>query len=203
MGAARASLERKMLSYFGLIAAASLLITIEFVYAIQDATPDVTVAAKSAQSAVDTVNHVVTSLGALRNKALLMCVVQATVTLIVLVMFMRRITGPLQHMVETATCISEGDLSRTIRIGTKDEIGLLGETINSLTSNIQEIVAVASSVADSVGSDLESLRANSSTSPEFQARLDEIENKLTGFRELVADFNLFPAPPASLDERTV
>ena len=35
----RSSLERKMLSYFGLIAAASLLITIEFLWAIRVTTP--------------------------------------------------------------------------------------------------------------------------------------------------------------------
>lgn len=195
------SLERKMLSYFGLIAAASLLITVEFVYAIHEATPDFAAVATDPQAALDSAGRIEGSLRALRNKAFLMCVVQAAVTLIVLVMFMRRITSPLQHMVETATLISEGDLSRTIRIRTKDEIGLLGDTINGLTSNMQEIVTLASSVADSVSSDVKALRTVSEGNPEFRARLDEIEGKLRGFRELVADFTLFPAPPTSQKDK--
>ncbi len=146
----RSSLERKMLSYFGLIAAASLLITIEFVWAIREATPQPMAAVEissAPSSALDAVRH---RMETLRGKAVLMCVVQATVTLIVLIMFMRRITGPLQQMVEEAKVISDGDLSRTIPVRTRDEIGLIGETINGLTSNIQEIVALGLSTEASM-----------------------------------------------------
>ena len=144
------TLERKMLSYFGLIAAASLLITFEFVWAIRGATPELEAFTRSPEAGLDAGMSVINALTSLQNKALLMCVVQAVVTLIVLIMFMRRITGPLQQMVESSRAISDGDLSQTIRIRSKDEIGLLGDTINGLTSNIQEIVALGSTTEESL-----------------------------------------------------
>jgi methyl-accepting chemotaxis protein len=192
----RSSLERKMLTYFGLIAAASLLITMEFVYAIQVATPTPAALTRTPAEALDVAGGVVHSLQSLRNKALLMFVVQAAVTLIVLIMFMRRITGPLQHMVETSKEISDGDLSRTIRIRSKDEIGLLGETINGLASNIQELVALGRSTGDSLQHVLARLRDKAKSQPDLTPDIDELDTRLSGFCDLMGDFTLFPAPPA-------
>ena len=193
----QSSLERKMLSYFGLIAAASLLITVEFVYAIQAATPGPEALSPASADSSTAIAMVVNSLHSLRGKALLMCVVQAVVTLIVLIMFMRRITGPLQHMVETSRLISEGDLSQTVRIRTPDEIGLLGETINGLASNIQELVALGLSTKHSLQESLEDLRTKVGEPTEAATEVDEIERKLEMFGDLMSDFKLFPAPPAA------
>jgi methyl-accepting chemotaxis protein len=190
----QSSLERKMLSYFGLIAAASLLITIEFMYAIQTAAPDIQALCQPGASPPDVMSSIAPALASLREKAALMFAVQVIVTLIVLIMFMRRITGPLQHMVETSRVISDGDLSRTVQIRTKDEIGLLGETINGLTSNIQEIVAFGMSTEASLRSDLQALRACTSDDPSCRERLDEMDIALDGFRDIVNSFKLFPDP---------
>ena len=189
----RSSLERKMLTYFGLIAAASLLITFEFIWAIQDAMPAAGVAAGDSVSG-GVVQGVVSALASLRSKALLMFVVQAVVTLIVLIMFMRRITGPLQKMVESSRVISEGDLSQTIEIRTGDEIGLLAETINGLTSNIQEIVAFGLSTDASLRAPLADLRLRIGNDPDCHEKLDEIEERLAGFRGILEGFRLLPAP---------
>jgi methyl-accepting chemotaxis protein len=190
----QSSIERKMLSYFGLIAAASLLITFEFVWAIKAAAPDPKIVAGAVSMSPDAVERLAASLHTLRNKALLMSAVQATVTLIVLIMFMRRITGPLQHIVEKARIISDGDLSQTIRIRSSDEIGLLAETVNGLAGNIQEIVALATATADSVRTDVEKLRQEWQSSPQFQPGLESIEAKLDSFKQVMDDFKLFPAP---------
>lgn len=183
-----------MLSYFGLIAAASLLITIEFVWAIREATPRQEMLTQSASSPSETLQAVRHRMESLRNKAFLMGGVQAAVTLIVLVMFIRRITGPLQKMVEHSRMISEGDLSRTINIQRRDEIGLLGETINGLTSNIQEIVALGLSTEASVRPQLERLQSRLSDDPACREQIDRIEDTLKGFREILEEFKLFPAP---------
>jgi methyl-accepting chemotaxis protein len=190
----RSTLERRMLTYFGLIAAASLLITVEFVYAIDAATPTNSIATSIAQGQDQEVVHMMSGLKSLRNKALLMFVVQAAVTLIVLIMFMRRITGPLQHMVEMSGAISGGDLSRTITIRTKDEIGLLAETINGLTSNIQEIVAFGQSNDYSLRATVEKLRKDIGDKPKVEEAVDELESTLDGFKDILDSFTLFPAP---------
>jgi methyl-accepting chemotaxis protein len=186
----RSSLERKMLSYFGLIAAASLLITVEFVLAIRQAA----IHANALESG-STVVHVLESL---RYKAVLMCVVQAVVTLIVLIMFIRRITGPLQSMVEQAEVISQGDLSQTIRVPGKDEIALLAETINGLTSNIQEIVGLSLSTDLAVRSLLADLHAQLHEQPEAHEQLGEIEVKLDQLRSFMEEFKLLQPPMATV-----
>jgi methyl-accepting chemotaxis protein len=190
----RSSLERKMLSYFGLIAAASLLITIEFLWAIRLITPQSELIGESASLSLESLQTITLGLASLQNKALLMFVVQGVVTLVVLIMFMRRITGPLQRMVEDTSAISEGDLSRVIRIDRKDEIGLLGETINGLTSNIQEIVALGLFAESDVHALIDELQTCAASDPVCRQRLNEIRNRLSGYRDMLNDFKLLPAP---------
>jgi len=186
-----------MLSYFGLIAAASLLITIEFVWAIREATPQPVSATEASVAQSLSLDALRERMEILRGKAVLMCVVQATVTLIVLIMFMRRITGPLQQMVEESEIISDGDLSRSIQVRTRDEIGLIGETINGLTSNIQEIVALGLSTEASVRQPLAALRSRVTDDSESRALLDDIEARLDNFKEIAEGFKLLPPPSAS------
>jgi methyl-accepting chemotaxis protein len=185
-----------MLSYFGLIAAASLLITLEFVWAIHKATPGLDPGAHVLPYTDADGKSVVAALQSLENKALLMFVVQAVVTLTVLIMFMRRITGPLQHMVEVASAISEGDLSRAIQVRTSDEIGLVGEMINGLTSNIQELVALGLSTESSLRAPIDAL-CRLHLAPEADRSLDEIRTRLTDFTDMMRTFKLFPAPSAA------
>jgi len=188
------TLERQMLTYFGLIAVASLFITVEFVWAIQTAISEAGALTHASPEVELTGARVLKVLRVLRNKAFLMFVVQAVVTLIVFIMLMRKITGPLQQMVEQAKVICEGDLSRTIEICKRDEIGLLGETINALTSNIQEIVAFGLTTDSAVRIPLEYLQAHIGDDSKYREQLDKIEESLAGFRSILEDFKLFPAP---------
>lgn len=184
----RSSLERRMLNYFLLIAVASLLITAEFVWAIRQVTPQ---SSPPTSEVIDSVTHGIRSL---QTKACLMFVVQAVETLIVLVMFVRKITTPLQHMVNEAEIISNGDLSRIIPVGAKDEIGLIGQTINALTSNIQEMAALGLHTEESVRAPLASLRGRLTSDPESRKRLDEIETALDSFRDIARHMKLLPGP---------
>ncbi len=195
----RSSLERQMLTYFGLIAAASLLITVEFVWAVQRAMSEAGGFVQSSRVADDSAAAMLAVFGALRNQAFMMCVVQVIITLVVLIMFIRRITGPLRQMVKQARAISEGDLSRTIQVSRQDEIGLLGETINGLTSNIQEIVAIGLSTDALLRTQLEELRTRTAEDPVCRDRLDKIEERLSGFRDILEGFKLLPAPPAGTE----
>ncbi|RJQ84490.1 MAG: methyl-accepting chemotaxis protein [Desulfobacteraceae bacterium] len=188
------SLARQMLIYFGFIAVAALLITVEFVWAVR-------IIMSQAQAMVqlpagaDGIAHILTALRTLQEKAFLIGIVQALVTLIVLVMLIRRITDPLQHMIEKARRISEGDLSRTIRVHRRDEIGLLAETINGLTSNIQEIVAFGMSTEASLQASLKGLRDRVKQDPIGCAQMEKMEKTLGGFGALLEGFQLLPAPP--------
>ncbi len=197
----RSTLERQMLTYFGLIAAASLLITVEFVWAVQRAMSEAGGSMHASRGVDDSAAAMLAMFGALRNQAVIMCVVQAVITLVVLFMLIRRITGPLQQMVKQARAISEGDLSRTIEISRRDEIGLVAETINGLTSNIQEIVAIGLSTDALLRPPIEELRTRIGDDPDSSEQLDRIEERLDGFKSILEGFELLPAPLAEGEVR--
>jgi methyl-accepting chemotaxis protein len=187
-----ASLARQMLIYFGFIAMAALLITVEFVWAVR-------IIMSQAQdlpnfAGADGIDYLLANLRTLQNKAFLIGIVQAAFTLIVLVMLIRRITDPLQQMIDRAWLISEGDLSRTIPVVRNDEIGLLAETINGLTSNVQELVAFGLSAESALKVSLKALRERLADDPVGCAQLDQIEKTLAGFGMLLEGFQLLPAP---------
>lgn len=195
----RSSLERKMLSYFGLIAAASLLISIEFILAIRQAEMNANTFSTLNIGPQETIAAVIHSLEWLGSKALLMCGVQVVVTFIVLIMFIRRITGPLQDMVEKAEIISAGDLSQTIHVPGTDEIALLAETINALTSNIQEIVQLALINDESIRQSLEDLKNHKGGSAEIRHSVAQMESKMDNLRDFLQEFTLLP-PPSNVSE---
>jgi methyl-accepting chemotaxis protein len=194
-----ASLARQMLIYFGFIAMAALLITVEFVWAVRTIMSQAEALQSPGAAGID---PLLASLRTLQNKAFLIGIVQALVTLTVLVMLIRRITDPLQQMIDKAWLISEGDLSRTIPVVRNDEIGLLAETINGLTSNIQELVAFGLSAEGSLRVSLKALRERLADDPAGCAQLDKIEKTLAGFTLLLEGFQLLPAPETHLEETT-
>jgi methyl-accepting chemotaxis protein len=186
------SLARQMLIYFGFIAMAALLITVEFVWAVRIIMSQAQ--ALQSLSSADGIDHLIANLRTLQNKAFLIGIVQAVFTLIVLVMLIRRITDPLQQMIDKAWLISEGDLSRTIPVLRNDEIGLLAETINGLTSNVQELVAFGLSAESSLRISFNALRERLADDPVGCEQLNRIEKTLAGFGMLLEGFQLLPAP---------
>jgi len=145
------SLQRTMIIYFLLIGFASLLVGIEFVAEtngpeLRDALIDNI----ERYSAGETdINAVFSPIDRLRNKAILMIIIIMTVMIIVLTMFIKNITEPLQHMIEISKKISTGDLSLTIRIRSHNELAELGNVINEMSSNLQEIIHISRNICSS------------------------------------------------------
>lgn len=55
-------------------------------------------------------------------------------------LFIRNIVEPLEHVLTAVRKITEGNLDTTVPIRNSDEIGKIGEQINALSVNIQEIL---------------------------------------------------------------
>jgi methyl-accepting chemotaxis protein len=136
-------LERKLLAYFLLIAVAALMIGVEFVVEMNSLTLKQQLWEKMSSSEIghefSKDSPAFDPIEKLRNKIIIMFAVLTVVVAIVLIMFIRNITAPLQHMVNIARQINRGDLSRIVRVESTDEIGTLGSAINELTSNLQEV----------------------------------------------------------------
>ena len=134
-------LEIRLLNYFLLIALAAIMIGIEFFFEMgQDDLKQ-----RICSTPVQNISESITlnpdespTLTTLRNKIVIMFGVLTIVVAIVMTMFIKNITMPLQKMADAARYINEGDLSHVIEVNTQDEIGMVGKAINELTSNLQE-----------------------------------------------------------------
>lgn len=147
----RGSLQRSMIIYFLLIGFASSLVGIEFILdthsqELRDSLLQNYERLSRNEIKVDDAFQPVKNL---RNKAILMVCIVMIVVAIVLMMFIKKITEPLQHMIETARKISAGDLSQTVAISTENELSELGNVINDLTSNLQELLLLSEDVCAS------------------------------------------------------
>jgi methyl-accepting chemotaxis protein len=147
------SLQRTMIIYILLIGFAALLVSSEFVLDTHSTAlkQELTQNFQRYVSGDLSQDQVYDPLVRIRNKAIMMVGVILVVVVIVLTMFIKTITEPLQHMVEVSKAISAGDLSRTTRVETKNELSQLSAGIDDMSTNLQEIIMLSQSVCDSAG----------------------------------------------------
>lgn len=181
-------LEVRLLHYFLLIAFAAVLIGVEFYFEMNRADlwhgicADFGIAGEALNPQ---------ALQQLRDKVVIMFGVLTAVVAIVLMMFIKNITLPLRRMLDVVNKINEGDLSQEVAVESKDEIGQVGQTINDLVSNLQEVAAFTSSTTRDIETKLDGLAARVETEPD-SARDDirEIKNDLASLRDFLDSFTL-------------
>ena len=131
------------------------------------------------------------ALSDLRNKIVVMFGVLTIVVSIVMMMFVKTITRPLQRTLDTARLINDGDLSQVIRIEAQDEVGQLGIVINELTSNFQEIATSTSAMINAIESRLDTLSESlPDNNPDNAEQITLIRQELDALHAFVDSFNL-------------
>ncbi len=140
-----------MIIYFLLIGFASLLVGVEFIADTQSGELKETLLDNFSKYANREINAdtVFVPIVKLRNKAILMVAIILVVMIIILTMFIKNITEPLQHMIEVSRKISKGDLSQTVAINSQNELAQLGNVINEMSSNLQEITLLSQNLCES------------------------------------------------------
>ena len=148
------SLQRTMLVYFLLIGVASLFVSFEFIADTnsQELRQELISNFQKLSQAEMVIDDVFKPIEKIRNKAILMIAIIMFVMAIVLTMFTKNITEPLQHMIEMAKKLATGDLRQTIEIQTGNELAELGNVINELSSNLQETTLLSKNVC-TIGAD--------------------------------------------------
>jgi methyl-accepting chemotaxis protein len=78
------------------------------------------------------------------NFALAMMIFLASVTaacaLILTFVMTKKITSPLQQMIEVSQEIAQGDLTKRVVLNDKGELGLLGDALNSMVDNLSALI---------------------------------------------------------------
>ncbi len=148
----KGSLQRSMIIYFLMISFASLMIASEFLYDTHSKVlyTELTRNFDRLQSGTLQPAQAFQPIRIIRDKAILMVVLFLVVVLILLTMFIKNITEPLQHMIEASKLVSAGDLSQTVTIRTDNELAELGNTVNDLTSNLQEMILLSRGISTTV-----------------------------------------------------
>ena len=188
-------LELFLLNYFFLIAIAAMMIGVEFYFEMskpglkQDICATQTVINDHTEIEVTGTDS--PALSNLRNKIVVMFGVLTIVMAIVMMMFVKNITHPLQRTLDTAKLINDGDLSQVIKIESNDEVGQLGIVINELTSNFQEIATSTSVMINALESRIETLSSLVEDDvPGSAKQIALIRQDLDALRAFVDSFNL-------------
>ena len=184
----RYSLQRTMIIYFLLIGFASLLVGIEFLADFQSG--------ELKQELWQNINELKTEqltpeaifapIDRLRSKAILMVGIVMFVMIIVLTMFIRNITEPLQHMITLSQKISAGDLNHTVRIHESNELADLGNVINDLASNLQEIILLSQRTCESGQAFVDKGLQYLNEGITHEANIFEMKNALENYAEELA-----------------
>jgi len=182
-------LEFRLINYFLLIAFAAILIGIEFYFEMDSAhgkdicnIPE----QQSFSSGIPEGNP----LEDLRNKILIMFMLLSIVVAIVLTMFIKNITNPISKMVIVSRSINDGDLSQTIVIDQHDEIAEVGEAINELASNLQEIATFTSVTANESLEIIKKLELPAKDNAEIQQIKNDLEKNIKSISGFVSSFKL-------------
>ncbi|RLB83524.1 MAG: hypothetical protein DRH24_06785 [Deltaproteobacteria bacterium] len=194
------SLQRTMIIYFLLIGVASLLVGFEFIIDThrEELSKELLSSIGKYSNNEIKADQVLQPVARLRNKAILMVAIIMFVMVVVLTMFIKNITDPLQHMIETSREISRGDLSCTINICSNNELAELGSVINEMSSNLQEIILLSknlcSSGNDFAGNILAILKNRNLRSEDIIRIKEEttcFKTELESLNQVVDDFNFY------------
>lgn len=177
--------------YFLLIGVASLMVGLEFV--VDTHRKDlkeqlISNLEKYSQREID-LEQAFRPIDRLRSKALMMIAIIMFVMIIVLTMFIKNITGPLQHMIEMSKEISNGNLSRTIEINSNNELAELGNSINEMSSNLQEIILLSNNICSSGNNFIERTNHVLEKKNLCNEDLQIIKGELCCFKEKIESYN--------------
>ena len=187
-------LEITLLNYFFLIAIAAMMIGVEFYFEMSKPGLQQEICINSTIITDDTKptsEQKPPALANLRNKIVVMFGVLTIVMAIVMMMFVKNITRPLQRTLDTAKLINDGDLSQVIKIETHDEVGQLGIVINELTSNFQEIASSTSGMINAIETRIDALSETlDDNASDSSKQITMIRHELDSLRAFIDSFNL-------------
>lgn len=132
-----------MIFYFLLIAIANILVAGEIIWELKSPQYKTLLTSEINQikAGKKPVNAVYAIIDRISQKFVVMILILIIVSAVVLFLFVWQIASPIQYMINQAEKMADGDLSIRIDIKSEDEIALLGNLINELSINLQEVIA--------------------------------------------------------------
>jgi methyl-accepting chemotaxis protein len=185
----RYSLQRTMIIYFLLIGFASVLVGVEFMADFHSGKLKAEIWENFRNLGPDQhyQEQIFAPIDRMRSKAMLMVGIIMLVMVIVLTMFIKNITEPLQHMIRISKKISGGDLSQTVGVEANNELADMGNVINEMASNLQEIILLSRRMCSQGQLFVTDILAQLKARPVSPDRLEKIE---TSVKKISKDLSL-------------
>jgi len=189
-----------MIIYFLLIGFASVLVGVEFLADFQSGGLKEELWENMRIYGFDEIHHeaIFAPIDRMRTKAVLMIAIIMVVMGIVLTMFIKNITEPLQHMISLSEKISAGDLSQTIQIDANNELADLSNVINEMASNLQEIILLSHRMCgegrkfvDEALRQLEERPVSEKSADQLEETVRRLSGDLDMLDEVIAYFNVY------------
>jgi len=117
----------------------------------------------AAEAAQLRANGSVSALEAASTVMIIGLVVAFFIGVVMAVFLTKMITGPVMKGVDFAKTLSQGDLTKTVDVYQKDEIGVLAEALRNMQDKLTGVVADVQSATDNVAAGSEELSASSET----------------------------------------
>ena len=94
--------------------------------------------------------------------------------LILIFLYILKLLNPLKKITSEIKSFSKGDLSRRVKINSKDEIGILANSFNNMASNLEELITTREELLRDIGHELRTPIAKGKFAIE---KLEETDNK--------------------------
>jgi methyl-accepting chemotaxis protein len=146
----KSSIRKRMIFYFLLIALANLFVAGEIIFEMRSDTYRNEVLNQMYDIAENNEEPeiIFTILDDLIKKFSVMIVILIVVSAVILFLFVVQIASPLQYMITKARIMANGDLSQKVEIKTNDELADMGNLVNDLSTNLQEVIAQLENISD-------------------------------------------------------
>jgi PAS domain S-box-containing protein len=89
------------------------------------------------QPVLDTQNSIREFLGKSARKQWMVIIITALVTVVLALLFARRLTSPLLKLVKAAQRVQKGELDQQVAVQSKDELGMLASTFNDMMESVR------------------------------------------------------------------
>lgn len=193
---AKKSLRKRLLVVFCALALAAILVNLNFVlhWNVEQTRAHITICLKEITGEANPGTGV---LGRFRNHLLVVLAITAACFATIIYLFVRRLLGPLDAIAKTGMEISNGNLSVSAPSNTLDEIGELGQVVNQIAANYQEVLLFTGTTVGNSHSAVERieklLNGQQPSVPvdELQEQVDIIKRDLETLEEMVKDFRFF------------
>ena len=117
------------------------------------------------------------------QKTLLIIVISFVIGAGVIILIIKSVMKPINDLKEHAITISKGDLTRNIRIKSKDEIGQLGQAFNEMLESLRNLAKQVSSNATLVAASAEELTAGAEQTSEAAEQVSRAIQEVAGSSE--------------------